>query len=78
MSRYTDIGCILIHNIYFFKTFFETSKTVLINIVTILMMSAKFANLGLLRIKVFSKIMTSYFLFMMSPMKFHQETQIIL
>ena len=34
-------------------TFFESLKIVLINIVTILMMSAKAAALGLLEIKVF-------------------------
>ena len=36
-------------------TFFESLKVFLINMVTILMMPAKLATLGLLKIKVFSK-----------------------
>ena len=38
-----------------FLTFLEFSKTVLMNMVTILMMSSKIAILGLLKIKVFWK-----------------------
>ena len=44
-----------------------------------LMISAKMANPGLLKIKVFEiKVITSYFLSMTSPTKFRQMTQIIL
>ena len=51
MSRNTDIDCVLIHNLFCF-TFFELLKVVLINLVKILMISAKLATPGLLKIKV--------------------------
>ena len=52
ISRNADIDCILIHNFYFY-TFVESLKIVLINLVTIMLMSAKMATPGLLKIKVF-------------------------
>ena len=52
ISRNTAIDCILIHNFYF-SNFFQSLKVVLIIIVAILMMSAKLATLGLLKIKLF-------------------------
>ena len=51
MSRNTDIDCVLIHNLFCF-TFFELLKAVLINLGKILMISAKLATPGLLKIKV--------------------------
>ena len=42
-----------VYIISIFLTFLEFSKTVLMNMVTILMMSSKIAILGLLKIKVF-------------------------
>ena len=45
ISRHTDIVCIL--------TFLESLKIVLINIVTIFVMSAKMSTSDLLKIKVF-------------------------
>ena len=53
ISRNTDIDCILIHKKSNSFTFFESLKVVLINMVVILMMSAKLAALGFLKIKVF-------------------------
>ena len=50
--RNADIDCILTHNFYFL-TSLESVKIVLINLVTIVMMSAKIATPGLLKIKVF-------------------------
>ena len=52
MSRNTDIDCVLIHNLFSF-TFFELLKLVLINIVKILIISAKLATPGFLKMKVF-------------------------
>ena len=49
--RNTDIDCILVNNFSF--NFFEPLKVVLINMVAILMMPVKLANLGLLKVKVF-------------------------
>ena len=46
--------------------------------VAILMMSAKMATSGLLKIKVFLKVMTSKFWFVTLPTKFCYVTQIIL
>ena len=48
-----DIDCILVHNFYFFWPFFESLKFVLINMVAILIMSAKLGTLSFLKIKVF-------------------------
>ena len=48
ISRNTDIDWILVHN-------FQSLKIVLINVVTILMMSVKMATPGLHKIKVFWK-----------------------
>ena len=42
-----------VYIISIFLTFLEFSKTVLMNMVTILMMSSKIAILGLLKIKLF-------------------------
>ena len=53
ISRNTDIDCVLINNFYFFKTFFDSLKVVLIIMVTFVMMSAKMTTLGLLEIKLF-------------------------
>ena len=51
-------------------TFLETLRIVLINMVAILMMSAKIATAALLKIKFFrKKAMTSNFLSMTSPKK---------
>ena len=44
---------ILIHSLYIFLNFFETLKIFLINMVTILMMSAKMSTLDLLERKIF-------------------------
>ena len=52
VSRNTDIDCIL-KQFLTLSTVFEPLKIVLINMVTILMMSAKIATLGLLEIWVF-------------------------
>ena len=52
ISRNTDIDCILTQ-FQDLITFFDSLKIVLINMVTILMMSTKLATLGLLKIKVF-------------------------
>ena len=49
----TDIDCIVLHNFLFILTFFESLKFVLINMVTIFMMSSKTATQGLLEIKLF-------------------------
>ena len=51
ISWNTDTDCIFSYNFWFFN--FEYLKIVLINMVVILMMSAKLAALGLLKIKVF-------------------------
>ena len=60
-------------------TFLESLKVVLINVVAILMVSAKLATLDLLLKKVFlEKVKTSYLFSMTSPTKFYQVTQIIL
>ena len=48
ISRNTNIDCILIG-----LTYFQSLKIVSINMVTILMMSAKMGTLGILKIKVF-------------------------
>ena len=53
ISRNTDIDTILIHNFYFFKTFFESFEVDLTNMVAILMISAKLATPGILKIEVF-------------------------
>ena len=59
ISRNTDIDCILTQ-FQDLITFFDSLKIVLINMVTILMMSTKLATLGLLKIKVFwNKFMVS-------------------
>ena len=50
MTRNTYIDCILIHNFKFF-TFLESLKAVLIDIIAILMMSAKLAALDFSKIK---------------------------
>ena len=50
-SRNTDIDCVLIRNFKFF--FLESLKIVLINMVTILIMSPKLATLRLLEINQF-------------------------
>ena len=52
MLRNTDIDCILIHS-YNYLNFLESLKVALINMVAILMMSAKFATLGLFKVKAF-------------------------
>ena len=49
MSRNTDIDSVLIPSF----NYFESLKIVAINIVTILMMSAKMATLGFLKINAF-------------------------
>ena len=60
-------------------TFFESLKDVVITMVSILMMSAKLATLGLLKLKYFEiKIMTSWFPSMISPTKAYHVIQIIL
>ena len=68
-----DIDCILVHNFYFLLS--ESLKIVLINMITTLMMSAKMAILGLLKLKVlWGKVMTSCRLSMTSPRKFYRMT----
>ena len=52
VSNNKDINCILI-KFLILLTIFESLKVVLINIVAILMMSAKLATLGLLKLKIF-------------------------
>ena len=52
MSENTDIDCILVHNFYFFN-FFWVFKDFLVNMFTILMISAKLATPNLLKIKIF-------------------------
>ena len=52
-SRNTRVDCILIQNFLIFLTFPESLKIVLIKKVAILMMSAKVATPGLLKIRVF-------------------------
>ena len=52
VSSNTNIDCVLVHNFLFRLTYFECLKIFLINMVTILMMSAKMATLGLIKIKV--------------------------
>ena len=52
ISRNTDIDCILTHNLILL-IFLQSLNIVLINMVTILMMSAKMATPGLLKIKLF-------------------------
>ena len=60
-------------------TYFESLKIFLINMVVILMMSAKMATLGFLKIKVFwNKVMTSWFMSMTPPAKFYYVIQIAL
>ena len=49
----TDIDFTFIHKLKTILTFFESLKVVLINMVAILMMSAKLATLRLRKIKVF-------------------------
>ena len=46
MSRNTDIDCISIHNL----TFFKSLKIVLLNVVEVLLISPKIATLALLAI----------------------------
>ena len=53
LSRNTDIDCMLIHNFQFFLTYFESLRISLTNIIAILIMSAKIATIGFLKIKVF-------------------------
>ena len=53
ISRNTGKDCILINNFYFFLTLFESLKIVVINMVTILIIWAKMATQGLLKIKKF-------------------------
>ena len=53
ISRNTDIDTILIHNFYFFNTFFESLEVDLKNMVAISMISAKLATPGILKIEVF-------------------------
>ena len=53
ISRKTDIDCILVHNFNFFLAFLKSLKIFLINLIIILMMSAKMATPGLLKITVF-------------------------
>ena len=53
ISRNTRVDCILIQNFLIFLTFLESLKIVLIKKVAILMMSAKVATPGLLKIRVF-------------------------
>ena len=62
-----------------FNIFFNKSlRIALINIVTILMMSAKMATLGLLKIKVFlNKDYDVIFLSMTSATKFYHMNQIV-
>ena len=57
ISRNTNTYFILIYNVWYIilLTFFESLKVALINKVAILLMSAKFLTLGLLKIKVFWK-----------------------
>ena len=55
ISRNTDIDCILIHNFLILLSFIESWKIVLVNMVIILMMSAKMATPGFRKIKVFWK-----------------------
>ena len=60
MSRNADIDCILMHNFYFFYLFFRLLKNIFINMIAVLMMSAKMAILGLLKKTYFEiKIMQS-------------------
>ena len=53
ISRNTDTDCTFMHNFQFFQLFFEHLKIVLINMVTILIISAKMAALGFLKIRIF-------------------------
>ena len=55
ISKNTDIDCILIHNFLILLSFTESWKIFLINMVIVLMMPAKMANPGFLKIKVFWK-----------------------
>ena len=60
-------------------TFLESLRIVLINVVKIMMMSAKMATSGLLEIKIlWKKVMTPYFLPMTSQTKFYHVIQIIM
>ena len=52
ISRNTDTDCIFGILFLILLSFFEPLKSVLISMVTILMMSAKMTDLGLLNIKV--------------------------
>ena len=52
ISRNTDINLILMHNLILLNCF-EFLKVVLIYMVAILIMSARLATLGLLKIKLF-------------------------
>ena len=52
LVKNTDKNCILMLKFYFFNIFFESLKVVLITMLAILMMSAKLATLGLIKIKV--------------------------
>ena len=52
-KKNTDIDCILIDNFLTLLTFAESLKIVLINMGTVLMMSAIITTAGLLKIKVF-------------------------
>ena len=52
ISRSTDIDCMLVHNFWFFKLFWSFLKIHLIKIVIILMMPAKLATLGLLKLEL--------------------------
>ena len=60
-------------------TFLESLRAGLLNMVTILMMSAKMATPALLKIKIFrKKAMTSYLLPMASKAQFYHVIQIIM
>ena len=58
-------------------TFLESLSIILINMVTILMMSAKMATLSLLKKRFRKKVMTIYFLSRTSPAKFYHVIQIL-
>ena len=53
ISANTGIDCILMHKFYRSFKFFESLKVVLVNMIEFLMMSAKLATWGLLKIMVF-------------------------
>ena len=79
ISRNTDIDTILIHNFYFLKTFFDSLEVDLTNMVAILMVSAKLATPGILKMEVFwNRDYDVTISVHDTTKKFHHMTQIIL